>query len=258
MSSQETVTPQSQTAAAAAAFDAGVDSGGGGGVRRRGQHRVYYRHRHRGARSRRHGAEPGNSGDGRAHGIGGPSQARRDDRGSGAARQRPGIRGDADLCSHQRLPEELVFRYRRARQSRRTAGRDRDSRSGSPTGPGARRPGHRPGQLRSLARPRRRAINRCSRAIRWPSRTWTTSVGDLQAKKAMVDSATFNVRRLEETQRFPKGLCPVRRRDHGAQHRYRRADQRRQQCARQGVVRYRRHQAAARLRQCAAGSIRAM
>jgi RND family efflux transporter MFP subunit len=33
-------------------------------------------------------------------------------------------------------------------------------------------------------------------------------VGDLQAKKAMVDSATFNVRRLEETQRFEKLYAP--------------------------------------------------
>ena len=33
-------------------------------------------------------------------------------------------------------------------------------------------------------------------------------VGDLQAKKAMVDSATFNVRRLEETQRFQKVYAP--------------------------------------------------
>ena len=33
-------------------------------------------------------------------------------------------------------------------------------------------------------------------------------VGDLQAKKAMVDSAAFNVRRLEETQRFQKVYAP--------------------------------------------------
>ncbi|HTX39617.1 MAG TPA: efflux RND transporter periplasmic adaptor subunit [Bryobacteraceae bacterium] len=33
-------------------------------------------------------------------------------------------------------------------------------------------------------------------------------VGDLQAKKAMVDSATFNVRRLEETQSFQKVYAP--------------------------------------------------
>jgi RND family efflux transporter MFP subunit len=33
-------------------------------------------------------------------------------------------------------------------------------------------------------------------------------VGDLQAKKAMVDSATFNVRRLEETQHFQKVYAP--------------------------------------------------
>ena len=33
-------------------------------------------------------------------------------------------------------------------------------------------------------------------------------VGDLQAKKAMVDSATFNVRRLEETQGFQKVYAP--------------------------------------------------
>jgi RND family efflux transporter MFP subunit len=33
-------------------------------------------------------------------------------------------------------------------------------------------------------------------------------VGDLHAKKAMVDSATFNVRRLEETQRFQKVYAP--------------------------------------------------
>jgi len=33
-------------------------------------------------------------------------------------------------------------------------------------------------------------------------------VGDLEAKKAMVDSATFNVRRLEETQRFQKVYAP--------------------------------------------------
>ncbi len=33
-------------------------------------------------------------------------------------------------------------------------------------------------------------------------------VGDLNAKKAMVDSATFNVRRLEETQRFQKVYAP--------------------------------------------------
>ncbi|HZT33673.1 MAG TPA: efflux RND transporter periplasmic adaptor subunit [Bryobacteraceae bacterium] len=33
-------------------------------------------------------------------------------------------------------------------------------------------------------------------------------VGDLQAKKAMLDSATFNVRRLEETQRFQKVYAP--------------------------------------------------
>ncbi len=33
-------------------------------------------------------------------------------------------------------------------------------------------------------------------------------LGDLQAKKAMVDSATFNVRRLEETQRFEKLYAP--------------------------------------------------
>ncbi len=72
------------------------------------------------------------------------------DRGSGPSRQRPGVRGDAHLCPHQRLSEELVLRYRRARQGGRTAGRHRHSRSGPPTGPGARRPGHRAGQLRSL------------------------------------------------------------------------------------------------------------
>ena len=33
-------------------------------------------------------------------------------------------------------------------------------------------------------------------------------VGDMQAKKAMVDSASFNVRRLEETQRFQKVYAP--------------------------------------------------
>ena len=33
-------------------------------------------------------------------------------------------------------------------------------------------------------------------------------VGDLHAKKAMVDSATYNVRRLEETQRFQKVYAP--------------------------------------------------
>lgn len=33
-------------------------------------------------------------------------------------------------------------------------------------------------------------------------------LGDLQAKKAMVDSATFNVRRLEETQHFQKVFAP--------------------------------------------------
>ncbi|HVT92701.1 MAG TPA: efflux RND transporter periplasmic adaptor subunit [Bryobacteraceae bacterium] len=33
-------------------------------------------------------------------------------------------------------------------------------------------------------------------------------LGDLQAKKAMVDSAKFNVRRLEETQRFQKVYAP--------------------------------------------------
>ncbi len=33
-------------------------------------------------------------------------------------------------------------------------------------------------------------------------------VGDLHAKKAMVDSASFNVRRLEETQRFQKVYAP--------------------------------------------------
>ena len=33
-------------------------------------------------------------------------------------------------------------------------------------------------------------------------------MGDLQAKKAMVDSAAFNVRRLEETQRFQKVYAP--------------------------------------------------
>jgi RND family efflux transporter MFP subunit len=33
-------------------------------------------------------------------------------------------------------------------------------------------------------------------------------VGDLQAKKAMVDSAAFNVRRLEETQKFQKVYAP--------------------------------------------------
>ena len=33
-------------------------------------------------------------------------------------------------------------------------------------------------------------------------------VGDLQAKKAMVDSATFNVKRLEETQHFQKVYAP--------------------------------------------------
>ena len=33
-------------------------------------------------------------------------------------------------------------------------------------------------------------------------------VGDLQAKKAMVDSATYNVRRLEETQHFQKVYAP--------------------------------------------------
>jgi RND family efflux transporter MFP subunit len=33
-------------------------------------------------------------------------------------------------------------------------------------------------------------------------------VGDMQAKKAMVDSAAFNVRRLEETQRFQKVYAP--------------------------------------------------
>ncbi len=33
-------------------------------------------------------------------------------------------------------------------------------------------------------------------------------VGDLHAKKAMLDSATFNVRRLEETQRFQKVYAP--------------------------------------------------
>ncbi len=33
-------------------------------------------------------------------------------------------------------------------------------------------------------------------------------VGDLHAKKAMVDSATFNVQRLEETQRFQKVYAP--------------------------------------------------
>ncbi len=33
-------------------------------------------------------------------------------------------------------------------------------------------------------------------------------MGDLHAKKAMVDSATFNVRRLEETQRFQKVYAP--------------------------------------------------
>jgi RND family efflux transporter MFP subunit len=33
-------------------------------------------------------------------------------------------------------------------------------------------------------------------------------LGDLQAKKAMVDSANFNVRRLEETQRFEKLYAP--------------------------------------------------
>src|SRR5581483_2306859 len=33
-------------------------------------------------------------------------------------------------------------------------------------------------------------------------------VGDLQARKAMLDSATFNVRRLEETQAFQKVYAP--------------------------------------------------
>jgi RND family efflux transporter MFP subunit len=47
-------------------------------------------------------------------------------------------------------------------------------------------------------------------------------VGDLQARKAMVDSATYNVRRLEETQRFQKvyaafdGVITVRNVDTGA------------------------------------------
>jgi len=47
-------------------------------------------------------------------------------------------------------------------------------------------------------------------------------VGDLQAKKAMVDSATYNVRRLEETQRFQKvyaafdGVITARHVDTGA------------------------------------------
>ncbi len=47
-------------------------------------------------------------------------------------------------------------------------------------------------------------------------------VGDLQAKKAMVDSASYNVKRLEETQRFQKvyapfdGVITARNVDYGA------------------------------------------
>ena len=49
----------------------------------------------------------------------------------------------------------LVFRYRRAREIRPAAGGNRDSRSRSPARPGARRSGHRAGQLRTLPHHRR-------------------------------------------------------------------------------------------------------
>ncbi len=50
------------------------------------------------------------------------------------------------------------------------------------------------------------------------------ATGDYAAKKAIVQSAQANLRRLEELHVVPENLCSFRWRDHGAQHRYRPVD----------------------------------
>ncbi len=138
-------------------------------------------------------------------------------RGTGASRQHAGIRRDAHLRAHQRLSEELVFRYRRAREGGAIAGGDRDPGNRPPTRPGARRPGHGAGQLR-LARPPPPATESLQDGGRGQAG---------HGKQAGRPAGQEGHRRFSQVQcpatggdaAVPEGLRAVRGCHHGAQHR---------------------------------------
>ena len=139
-----------------------------------------------------------------------------------------------------------------ARVTGRPAARgDRHARARSAAAAGARRPRDGRGE-RAAGADDRRALSRADRRpTRCRGRISTTRTATSRRAKAAVESARANVKRLEQLQAFQPDRRAVRRRDHGAQHRHRRAGRFRQQ--REGAVPHRRRAPAARLRQRAAG-----
>ena len=151
--------------------------------------------------------------------------------------QTHGLHRHADLCAHQRLPEALEFRHRRpceARgrcwpRSRRPNSTSSCARRGALARCRRRRPGEQYGPRQGDERP-----HRGPGAQGWTAGSRRDQDGDYAASSAAVDVARANravaqaqVDRLEQLTRLRERVRAVRRRHHRAQHRCRRAHQRR-------------------------------
>ena len=119
-----------------------------------------------------------------------------------------GIRRHPDLRTHQRLSQTLDRRHRRACEGRAATGGDRHPEVDDPAPPGAGGPEHRRANFRLAEKTAARwqALLQDRFGVEAGGRS---DPGRYGAKKAALDSARFNVARLEKKMRAFRQILPL-------------------------------------------------
>ncbi len=113
-----------------------------------------------------------------------------------------------DLCAHQWVPEEVVFRHWSARQARATACRHRHSGSRPATGAIAQQPEHRQGKSRACRDYQEPLPGVADEAMPLSQQDVDNAVGTYNANKAIVEANQANVKQLQALQSFEKIYAP--------------------------------------------------